>query len=89
MSEYYKLEEVDQPTDAQLLKRRETKHADHLGYFYGDHWNIFIDKENKCFLEFDIGHFSSEFIIREITHESYNLLKNDKSLFEKISRNVR
>jgi len=88
MSEYYKLKKFDPPTEAQMHERREEAHADHLDYFYGDHWNIFIDKANKCYLEFDIGHFASEFVIREISCNEYESLKKDKSSFERISRMV-
>lgn len=88
MSEYYKLKEIEPPTEAQMHERREKIHADHLDYFYGDHWNIFIDKTNKYYLEFDIGHFASEFVIREISRNDYESLKRDKSLFEQISRVV-
>lgn len=89
MSEYYKLKKVEPPTEAQLSERQEKKHADHLDYFYGDHWSIFIDKANKCFLEFDVGHFASEFIVREISHDDYGSLKKDKSLFTQVSRKAR
>jgi hypothetical protein len=89
MSEHYKLKKIVPPTEAQLAERREKIHADHLDYFYGDHWSIFIDKANRCFLEFDVGHFASEFIVREITRKDYDSLKRDKSLFTQISRKVR
>lgn len=86
MSEFYKLKEIEPPTEDQMHERREKAHADHLDYFYGDHWNVFIDKVNRCYLEFDIGHFASEFVIREISRDDYDSLKMDKSLFDKISR---
>jgi hypothetical protein len=86
MSKYYTLVEVDSPTEAEMSERREKIHADHLDYFYGNHWNIFIDKENKCFLEFDVGHLASKFIVKEISRKDYDSLKTDTSLFDKISR---
>ena len=89
MNQYYKSVEIELPTNAQLLEKREIKHSEHLGYFYGEHWNIYINRENRCFLEFDVGHFSPEFIVREITYENYCSLKEDKYLFNKISINVR
>lgn len=89
MSKHYTLTKVVPRTKAQIADRREEIHADHLDYFYGDHWSIFIDKFNVCFLEFDIGHFASKFIVREITIEDYDSLKRDKSLFTQISRKVR
>ncbi|MCG9685258.1 hypothetical protein L1D31_22335 [Vibrio sp. Isolate23] len=89
MNKHYKLVEIDLPTETQLSEMRATKHADHLDYFYGEHWNTFINRDHKCFLEFDVGHFASEFIVREITYEHYCSLKKDKSLFEAISMSVR
>lgn len=65
-------------------KTREKIHADHLDYFYGEYWCIFIDKSNKCFLEFDIGRFGSQFITREISKEDYDSLKEDTSKFNSI-----
>jgi hypothetical protein len=88
MSKYYTSEDVVPPTEAQMLEKREIIHADHLDYFYGDHWNIFIDKSNKSFLEFDIGHLASNFIVREISRQDYDLLKTDTSLFSTVSRKL-
>ena len=79
---------IEPPTEAQLKQKRDKIHSDHLEYFYGDNWCIFIDKFNKCFLEFDAGHFSSEFIVREISPKDYDLLKKDKSLYIEISRKI-
>ena len=49
---------------------------------------IDLTKENKHFLEFDAGHFASEFIVREISKDDYESLKKDKSLYIQISRKV-
>lgn len=73
-------------TDEELAKNRKEIHADHLDYFYGDNWCIFIDKESACFITFDVGHFISEFITQEISYDDYNSLKKDKSLFSKIKK---
>ena len=67
---------------------RRKKHKDHLDYFYGDYWNIFIDADEKCYLEFDKGHFATDFVVREITRVEYDSLKNDKTLFKSISNKL-
>lgn len=76
------------PTQEQVAEARRKTHADHLDYFYGDYWSIFEDKNNRFFLEFDVGHFASKFVVREISGEDYNALKNDKSLFDSVRRSV-
>ena len=79
---------INPPTKAELKERRDKAHGDHLEYFYGAGWCVYIDKENKYFLEFDAGHFASEFIVREISKDDYESLKKDKSLYIQISRKV-
>jgi len=79
---------IERPNKEQLKQIRDETHKDHLEYYYGDHWCIFIDINEKCFLEFDVGHFASRFIIREISKKDYDELKDDKSQYTKISRKV-
>lgn len=86
MSKFYTTEKGVHHTDQQVAEIRRNKHAEHLNYFYGDHWSIFEDKEHRCFIEFDVGHFASEFIVRELSRDDYTALKNDKSLFNTVIR---
>lgn len=76
------------PTEEQMAEARRKKHADDLDYFYGDYWNIFEDKNHRFFLEFDIGHFATNFVVREISGDDYRALKNDKSLFDRVRGSV-
>lgn len=70
------------PSKEKMAEVRRKKHANHLDYFYGNHWCIFEDEDHKFFLEFDVGHFASKFIAHEISSDDYKKLKNDKSLFD-------
>lgn len=88
MSQFYTMKKGVYPTDEQVAETRRKAHAEHLDYSYGDHWSIFEDKEYRCFIEFDVGHFASEFIIREISRDDYSALKNDKSLFTNIIKGI-
>lgn len=76
------------PTNEQLAETRRKVHADHLDYFYGNHWSIFEDKKHRCFIEFDVGHFAAKFVVKEISRDDYKALKNDKSLFDKIVKSL-
>ena len=89
MSKYYTQKPLAYPTEERVAEKRAEKHKNHIDYFYGSYWNIFIKEDGRCFLEFDIGHFATEFIIREIPKKDYDALKADTSLFEKISNSVR
>lgn len=86
MSKFYSTKEGVYPTDEQVAGTRQKKHANHLDYFYGDYWSIYMDKDHRCFIECDIGHFASKFIVRQISREDYAALKKDKSLFESVVR---
>jgi len=89
MSNYYTLKKVELPTKSQIEEKRALLHAEHLDYFYGDFWSIYIEKDGGCYLEFDEGHLATKFITREISKEDYESLKSDKTLFKIISRKVR
>lgn len=89
MSNNYTKKKGQYPTNEQLAETRRKKHAKHLDYFYGDHWSIFEDKDHRCFIEFDAGHFASEFIVREISRDDYAALKKEKNLFHKIIRSLK
>lgn len=82
-----KTDEINQSLlskEQEIIKSRKLAHAEHIDYFYGDYWCIFMDKDKKCFLEFDKGHFASEFVIKEISLEDYNSLKTDKSQYQRV-----
>lgn len=83
------MKELESNIDERTLKTRDKIHAEHLDYYYGDYWCMFIDKSNKCFLEFDIGRFGAKFITCEISQEDYDSLKEDNSKFDSISRKYR
>jgi len=89
MSDYYTVKKVELPTKSQIEEKRALLHAEHLDYFYGDFWSIYIEKDSRCYLEFDVGHLATKFITREISKEDYESLKSDKALFKIISRKVR
>ncbi len=76
------------PTDEETAEHRKKKHIGHAEYFYGNYWCCFMDDSGKCFLEFDVGHFASEFITRKISREDYEALKQDESLFNDISGKI-
>ncbi len=86
MSKFYTMKKGVYPTDEQVAETRRKKHAEHLDYFYGNYWSIFVDKDHRCFIEFDVGHFASNFIVRQISHDDYAALKNDTSLFNSVIR---
>ncbi len=88
MSKYYTMKQGVCPTEEQVVEARRKKHAKHLDYFYGDYWSIFEDEDHRFFVEFDVGHFASKFVVREITGDDYRALKNDKGLFDKVRRSV-
>lgn len=88
MNKYYTMRQGVYPTEEQVTEARRKKHAKHLDYFYGDYWSIFEDEEHRFFIEFDVGHLASKFVVREITGDDYRALKNDKSLFNKVRRSV-
>ena len=88
MSKHYAMKNGVYPTDEQVAKTRRKVHAYHLDYFYGDYWSIFEDKEHRCFIEFDVSHFASKFITREVSRDDYTALKNDKSLFNRVIRGL-
>ncbi len=75
------------PTDEEVQRARQEAHKDHLDWFYGDYWDIFIDKRNRFFLEHDVGHLDTKFIITEISETTYNLLKAEPSRFDELRFN--
>jgi len=74
--------------DLRIVNARSKAHADPLDYFYGDYWCIFEDRDHNYFLEFDIGRFATNFKAHEISSDDYYALKNDKSLYDKVRRNL-
>lgn len=86
MSKFIHNEKGVYPTDELVAEARWKKHANHLDYFYGDYWLIYKDKDHRCFIEFDIGHFASKFIVRQISHDNYVALKKDNSLYNSLIR---
>ena len=78
---------MEYPTDEELQKKREEIHREHLDYFYGDYWSIYIDANNRYFLEHDTGHFATNFVTKQISKSTYRKLKSDPSSFDKLRHN--
>ena len=83
-----KLGKTFRPNSASALKAREAANKENLETVYGQHWKIFIDKNNKHFIEFDVDHFASKFVYAEITEDEYRALEKDFTLFNMITRKI-
>ena len=79
-----KLKKITPPNRAEIVKRRKEMHKNHLDYFYGDYWCIYMDNENKCFLECDAGSIATKIETKQINYDDYNSLKEDPSSFKVI-----
>ena len=47
MSKFYTMKKGVYPTGERVAETRRKKHAEHLDYFYGDYWSIFVDKDHS------------------------------------------
>ena len=86
MNHMNKMVKVTAPSGEE--KNRKKKHIEHLEYFYGDYWSVFMDKNRKCYLEIPIGTIWTEWVIREISLEDYISLKEDESRYLEIEQKV-
>lgn len=56
---------------------RPKKHSESDNEIVGDYWRVWIEND-RCFYEYDAGHFASKFVVFEITKEDFVLIKSGK-----------
>ncbi|WCP68561.1 hypothetical protein LYZ37_07490 [Vibrio tubiashii] len=82
MSKYYSESPLVYPSDSDVSNTRSAKHENHLDYFYGDFWCVYEDRENKCYLEFDKGHFGVDLTTVLISRSEYKELISSETSIE-------